>query len=236
MNKGDLFGIVSCSTLSESDAKFVIFQVSQGLKYLHDNKIGHGDIKLENILVKNRFGKIIYKIADFGLSVLDRNATKRDGTLQYSAPEVFQEGNPIMSVRKTDIWSLGVVAYMCVSGQFPFDRNDAEKTMMLVFFFSQISSKNVFPLQCFSRQIQAGKISFKELTEISSDMKHLICRMIVVNPKKRFNIYKVLNHTWFNDTELNDRMDDIAEFLQRDVKNSRRSTLRMFSRNNRILY
>lgn len=130
MNMGDLFGIVSHSPLAETDAKFVMFQICQGLKYLHDNKIGHGDIKLENIFVQNRFGKLIYKIGDFGLSVLDKNATKRDGTLVYSAPEIFQEGNPIICIRKSDIWSLGVVAYACVTGHFPFTKKDAEQTMM----------------------------------------------------------------------------------------------------------
>ena len=130
MNMGDLFSIVSRSSLLEPEAKFVMFQICQGLKYLHDINIGHGDIKLENIFVKNCSGKLIYKIGDFGLSVLDENATKRDGTLLYTAPEIFQEGNPIVSIRKSDIWSLGVVAYACVSGEFPFTKNDTEQTML----------------------------------------------------------------------------------------------------------
>ena len=126
MDVGDLFNYVIDSPLSrliEPEAKFVMFQVCQGLNYLHDLKIGHGDLKLENIFVKNRFGNLVFKIGDFGLSVLDENVTKNNGTFLYRAPEIFQEGNPIISVRKSDMWSLGIIIYACLSGHSPFDCN-----------------------------------------------------------------------------------------------------------------
>ena len=123
MDVGDLLHYViglPLGRMNEPDTKFAIFQVSQGLKYLHDNKIGHGDIKPDNIFIKSRSGNLIFKIGDFGLSILDESAVKKNATLQYAAPEIFQKGNPVISIRKTDIWSLGISVYACISGHSPF--------------------------------------------------------------------------------------------------------------------
>jgi serine/threonine protein kinase len=124
MDNGDLLHHVSTAPdgfLIEPEAKRVTLQLTQGLKYLHDKVIGHGDIKLDNIFVKKSAGGgLTYKLGDFGLSVFDVNVEKQAGTPQYAAPEVFMINGPI-SVRKSDLWSLGVLIYTCLKGMFPYE-------------------------------------------------------------------------------------------------------------------
>lgn len=54
--------------------------------------------------------------------------------------------------------------------------------------------------------------------------------MMAVNPKKRYNIHTVLNHPWFEDSELKDRIEDLYSVLESDI-NSHKSSLRIFRRN-----
>jgi hypothetical protein len=130
MDNGDLLQHICSSPdgfLIEPEGKRLTFQISQGLKYLHDKVIGHGDIKLENIFIKkNAGGGLIYKLGDFGLSVLDINIEKYAGTPQYAAPEIFISPGPI-SVRKSDLWSLGVLIYTCLRGLFPYEYAKLQK-------------------------------------------------------------------------------------------------------------
>jgi serine/threonine protein kinase len=133
MDVGDLFHLVISPPLCrmiERETKFAMFQISQGLKYLHDKKIGHGDMKLENIFVKNCSGNYIYKIGDFGCSVVDDYATKKEGTIHYAAPEVFKDQDSVISVRKSDMWSMGIIMYACIAGSYPFDaENNQDETI-----------------------------------------------------------------------------------------------------------
>lgn len=126
MEVGDLLHVVIqpplCRML-ENEAKFAVYQICEGLKHLHDRKIAHCDIKLENVLVKQRNGEFIYKIGDFGLSCVDENMTKRDGTFVYAPPEVVGYAEGVISGRKADMWSLGVLIYGCVSGTLPWNQD-----------------------------------------------------------------------------------------------------------------
>jgi hypothetical protein len=124
MDVGDLFHFVIKPPLfrmAEDEVKFAVYQIVEGLKYLHARNIAHRDIKLENIFMKRCNGELIYKIGDFGLTVFDENLTKKEGTLAFAAPEIFDPEEVEISGRQCDMWSLGVLIYACISGQYPFD-------------------------------------------------------------------------------------------------------------------
>ena len=78
---------------SEKDASLLIYNLLQSLKYMHTQKIIHRDLKLENILLREKQNNIKIKLADFGLSTFTSNITlfKHCGTPGYIAPEVLMD-------------------------------------------------------------------------------------------------------------------------------------------------
>ena len=104
---------------TEQQAARMIRQALLALKYLHDLGIVHRDMKIENMLqCKNRQ---FVKLIDFGLALFmnqDSKETLSDmmGTRSYMAPEVIRGKYD----KRCDLWSLGVITYVILSGSFPF--------------------------------------------------------------------------------------------------------------------
>lgn len=107
--------------LSENEAAKIMKDVLEGLAYLHDNRVIHRDLKLENFLI-GKDGKI--KIADFGLSAkLDYDDEKKFtvcGTPNYLSPEILTSASKGHSY-EVDIWAIGVCAYAMLIGRPPFE-------------------------------------------------------------------------------------------------------------------
>ena len=91
-------------------------QLCDAVYYLHnDMKIAHRDIKAENILLDSNFN---VKLCDFGLSQCSNNLmTTQCGSPNYISPEVIQNKG---YNEKTDVWSMGVLLYLMLTGEFPF--------------------------------------------------------------------------------------------------------------------
>jgi len=104
--------------VEENDAKRIVKQIVEGLKYCHTRCITHRDIKLENLLLDENNN---IKIIDYGFSTCIPNDKKIKifcGTPSYMAPEIVQKteycGPP------ADIWALGVLMFTILSGSFPY--------------------------------------------------------------------------------------------------------------------
>lgn len=120
-NNGDLLNILSEKSLHIGEVLNYFRQLCEGVKYLHENGIVHGDIKMENILLNNE--KV--KLSDFGLAKKASCYDFKDncGTVEYAAPELLIGDPEIEKVDpfKADIWALGVTLYALLHHQFPFD-------------------------------------------------------------------------------------------------------------------
>lgn len=110
--------IVEQESLKESDAAFIIKQLIKCIYYLNTKKIAHRDLKLENIMI-DPFNKKI-KLIDFGFSWYyseEQKMTEKVGTPYYTAPEILKGDG---YGPECDMWSIGVIAYILLTGSPPF--------------------------------------------------------------------------------------------------------------------
>lgn len=175
---GELFDrIVAQSQYSEVEAAAVVRQIACGLAALHRANIIHRDLKPENCLFLNHTNNSPLKIMDFGLSSVEEftdPVVGLFGSIDYVSPEALSQGR-ISS--KTDMWSLGVILYILLSGYPPFiAQSNRQKQQM----------------------IMAGEFSFYEKTwkNISTSAKDLISSLLAVDPSRRPNAEEVLHHSW----------------------------------------
>ncbi|KAL2168041.1 hypothetical protein VTG60DRAFT_517 [Thermothelomyces hinnuleus] len=190
---GDLFTlVVSKGKLSEEETRGVFAQLFSAVEFLHARGWVHRDIKPENILIFDQ-ETLSIKLADFGLakelpvdsSPWAYNATLC-GTPSYVAPEVLAESQTRKCGTPTDIWSCGVVLYICLCGFPPF--SDELKT-------------EDFPYDL-GEQIRRGLFFYPSpyWDPISDPALDLIDNMIVVDMAERFSARQCLEHPWMTST------------------------------------
>ena len=120
---GELFDVlIKKKRFGEEDAALIIKRVLNAINYCHNQGIVHRDLKPENILLEigddNTYDYAKLKLVDFGTAVPHQKKmlTSLTGTAYYMAPEVVAGKYN----NKCDIWSIGVIAFMLISGKAPF--------------------------------------------------------------------------------------------------------------------
>ena len=116
--------------MSEQDAAYIIRQLLSAVTYCHSRGVVHRDLKPENILIDSitKTGKINIKIIDFGSALFippDAKITELLGTPYYIAPEVLK-GN---YNEKCDVWSIGIILFILLSGTPPFNGSNDDDIM-----------------------------------------------------------------------------------------------------------
>jgi serine/threonine-protein kinase len=105
----------------------VVVQVAKALHVAHESGIVHRDLKPANVFIANEGGEQVCKVFDFGVAkalndLADDNDTTADGVLlgtpRYMSPEQAHGAKRVD--HRTDLWSLGVIAYFCLTGRLPF--------------------------------------------------------------------------------------------------------------------
>jgi hypothetical protein len=126
-----LSNLITNKKLNVRLVKRILFQLCEVIGFLHDIGIAHRDIKPQNIIVtgeKNNDNFFIentvqIKLIDFGLSYYSkkkRNCFDSVGTINYCAPEIFEEKSEGYNPYKTDLWSLGIVLYSMLNFHSPY--------------------------------------------------------------------------------------------------------------------
>ncbi|CAO0803512.1 unnamed protein product [Mucor circinelloides] len=195
---GELFDLVSSSKrIDEDRTRFIFWQLFTGLKYLHDNNIAHRDLKPENILLADR-ETLQIKITDFGLAKTeqrDQSFGSQCGTPNYVAPEILNSSDSRSYDKRCDLWSLGVMLYICLCGYPPFSEENAPPSM--------------------KAQIKMGKYDFpsRYWGNISESAKSLIKELLTVDPSKRITIEEAQGHDWMlaNPTDMMARKARLGE-------------------------
>ena len=160
--------------LTEIEVQNYIFQLIQGLSYLHSRGIIHRDIKPSNLLLDE---KLELKIADFGLSKKLSEGQKlkeKLGTLVFMAPEIWKLSEEGYSF-EVDIWSLGITMYQLLTGELPF----------------KVRNNN-------GENIIKGEFGFPDDPFVSKEAKNLIRQILVTEPKKRPRLNQIVYHDFFH--------------------------------------
>ncbi|CAF1956890.1 unnamed protein product [Rotaria magnacalcarata] len=174
---GELFHyIAEKDALSEEEAAKFILQILEGVHHMHEKNIVHLDLKPENIMLLER-NRTQIKMIDFGISrkLRPNEPTKETfGTPEFVAPEVI-EFEPVTLA--TDMWSIGVITYILLSGASPFLGNTNQETFHNI---SQVDYR-------FDEEFFAN----------TSDLaKGFIQQLFVKNPRQRATVVDCLNHPW----------------------------------------
>ncbi|KAA0198531.1 Calcium/calmodulin-dependent protein kinase type II subunit beta [Fasciolopsis buskii] len=206
---GELFeDIVHRAFYSESSAKDCIYRVLKAVAYIHDQGVIHRDLKPENLLLTSREIGAEIKVADFGLALrvsddlphwnartdhinaydflflLPPSPSKSTfqglaGTLPYMAPEMIKG---VAYTKAVDMWSIGVILYLLLSGHPPFwDNND-----------SVLEAK-----------IVRGEYHYdsSSWSSVSFEARNLINRMLTRHPNQRITAKEALRHPWIQSSD-----------------------------------
>ena len=164
---------------SEKRAAEIIYEIALGVKYLHKYGIIHRDLKPDNIMLTESNDKGHIKIMDFGLSkILGKKEKTSDGfgTLTFVSPEVLIR-KPYN--KEIDIWSIGVILYLILSGDLPFDdEEDDEQKIAKSIVYNEVE----FPSKKFGNK--------------SKEVIELIKRCLTKEPKDRIKIDEIIKSDW----------------------------------------
>ncbi|XP_063627786.1 serine/threonine-protein kinase D1 [Cydia splendana] len=161
--------------LTERTTKYLVAQILVALKHLHAKNIVHCDLKPENVLLSSDGDLPQVKLCDFGFArIIGEKSFRRSvvGTPAYLAPEVLRNKG---YNRSLDMWSVGVIVYVSLSGTFPFNEDED-----------------------IGEQIQNAAFMYppQPWREISAEAIDLINNLLQVKQRKRLSVDKSLAHAW----------------------------------------
>uniref|UniRef100_A0A915C001 Protein kinase C n=1 Tax=Parascaris univalens TaxID=6257 RepID=A0A915C001_PARUN len=182
--KGDMLEMILSSEkgrLSERITEFLVHQILIALRYLHSQNIVHCDLKPENILLASDSDLPQVKLCDFGFArIIGERSFRRSvvGTPAYLAPEVLRNKG---FNRSLDMWSVGVIVYVSLSGTFPFNEDEDINDQIQ-------NAEFMYPPNPW-RDITATAIDF-------------INGLLQVKMSKRLSVLKALSHAWLQNYQL----------------------------------
>ena len=192
-------------SFTEKQLAVIFYQILSGLSYLHEQKIIHRNIKLKNIMILEKEEDIIskeeyywIKIVDFHTAEIFKGNQKiinKNFNSYFSSPEGLKNNY----LEKSDIWSVGIILHIALTGKVPFDGKTDEE---INYKIANIPYNNLDP----------------RLLAHSSEVKDLLEKLLEKDINKRFTANEALNHEWFqkyNGRALfsNFHQDEIQQYI-----------------------
>ena len=180
---GDLYSYLNQRSfkIPEAKAAKLIYKLAKSVNFLHALGIIHRDLKPENILMTDMTDEADLRISDFCICKrLEPNETTNEivGTLGYMAPEVLMGKEYSFSA---DIWGIGVITYLLLTGYLPFDDEEEDKEVIRKTLFESIPFYND---------------SWKN---ISSKAKEFVKKILKKDKEERITIDQILSDPWLED-------------------------------------
>jgi len=166
---------------TEQQCARLVKEMLSAVRYIHSKGIVHRDLKLENFLFSTREKDSELKMIDFGLSKhfnIGEMHCEAVGTPYTVAPEVISGRYD----ERCDVWAIGVITYLLLSGDSPFGGCGGPE-----------------PLHVVKNNILDGKFSFEPVEiwgEVTSDAKNFIKNILVTDPIKRFTVKQAQGSVW----------------------------------------
>nr|XP_020497643.2 LOW QUALITY PROTEIN: serine/threonine-protein kinase D1-like [Labrus bergylta] len=181
---GDMLEMILSSEkgrLPERITKFLVTQILVALRHLHFKNIVHCDLKPENVLLASADSFPQVKLCDFGFArIIGEKSFRRSvvGTPAYLAPEVLRNKG---YNRSLDMWSVGVIIYVSLSGTFPFNEDED-----------------------INDQIQNAAFMYPPhpWKKVSNEAIDLMNNLLQVKMRKRYSVDKTLSHPWLQDYQM----------------------------------
>ncbi|CAL1529453.1 unnamed protein product [Lymnaea stagnalis] len=181
--------IQKVGALVENLAKGWTWQLCDAVRYLHDLNITHRDLKLENLLLDKSFN---IKLCDFGFVKGDCTLSMSQtycGSKSYAAPEILK-GEPY-DPKKADMWAIGVILYIFVTGKMPFDESRGNSGVL------EEQKKLEFPWQKYKR--------------VTSEEKSLVLKLFTHDFQMRPDIHRVMRNRWMDSAQqIEAKLGDLA--------------------------
>ena len=178
---GDLFSYLEQRKFKilEERATIIMNKICEAVFYFQSYfGVIHRDLKPENVLLTSSSDDSDIRILDFGLSKIstpNEKCTEPYGTLTYCAPEIILD-EPYN--KEVDMWSIGVMTYLMISGRLPFNGEDENKIAREIAF-----NEPDFNAECWKK--------------VSKECISFIKQLLEKNAKKRMVIGDALKHPWF---------------------------------------
>lgn len=175
--------IDSKGQLSEAKTRTCMREILRALNHMHKQSIAHLDLKPQNILLSGDDVEDGLKLCDFGIARIVEDTGKIYeilGTPDYVAPEVLHY-EPL-SLR-TDIWSIGVLTYVLLTGCSPFGGDNKQET-----FLNITKCLLTFPEDLFE--------------DVSEDAVDFIKSTLRIKPKERPTVEDCLEHRWLREDSI----------------------------------
>uniref|UniRef100_A0A8C1K201 Si:dkey-240h12.4 n=1 Tax=Cyprinus carpio TaxID=7962 RepID=A0A8C1K201_CYPCA len=176
---GELFDFIAeKENLTETEAIEFLKQILEGVSYMHQKNIAHFDLKPENIMLLDKHApNPDIKIIDFGMAhrfSQGEEYKSLGGTPQYIAPEIINY-EPLSTA--ADMWSIGVITYILLSGLSPFQGETDEETL---------------------RNIVAMNYEFEPhyFSQTTNMAKDFIQKLLVKDQSERMTAEECLVHLW----------------------------------------
>ena len=166
--------IISKHSYDENIARDAARNIILAIQHCHAQNILHRDLKPENLLLRSHDDDAELVLADFGAATLLPESGSLSshcvGTIGYIAPEILAQQ---LYSKPVDMWSFGVILYILLVGQFPFEDD------------SQVLCEEL-------------KFQEEELGQLSHEARSLVRSLLKRNPMERLTAEQVLQHSWMH--------------------------------------
>ncbi|XP_068447260.1 obscurin [Clinocottus analis] len=176
-------------SVAEKEIQLYIQQILEGVGHIHSMNMLHLDIKPDNILMVYPPRDEI-KICDFGFCQeidTSRHQYSMFGTPEFVAPEIVHQ-EPVTVA--TDIWSVGVIAYICLVCRCPFVGETDRATLL---------------------RVEEGTLNWDstDVTNRSPEAQNFLHMLLQPDPEKRPSAFECLSHEWLQDEHAGEDTDEI---------------------------
>ncbi|PWY72891.1 kinase-like protein [Aspergillus heteromorphus CBS 117.55] len=199
---GDLFSYIQYKggKLSNIEAAVIVRQILMALKYLHRRNIVHRDLKPDNILMTSLADGCRVVLSDFGCAIRTTGRmSTMVGTFEYSAPEVLTSTTNRGYTKSVDLWSLGCVTAVLLTGRTSCE--DSSRTYAMEMAQDQGHDKLERSLQQHNANRRA---------------RSFVHRLLVYDDRGRMTVEQALSHCWFTNPVHQEEFDNLYRRSIRD--------------------